>query len=170
MLNFENIKKKKLRISEYLFLVNMLNWQPHFWKWWLYIIQLFAYVSVSVWPRGRLFRWWESAAGLKSGAPGSFSLHTFFLSKLVLIDRQTFCPFSVRVQCGCLVNEVDFKDYNQRGDITDHMCQRRWANLPGSWCQKDIFCFLAVLIYHRAIQIRVTAPQGWLKPHNVYDR
>jgi len=52
-------------------------------------------------------------------------LYIHFSSKLVLNDRQTFCPFPVRVQCGCLVNEVDFKDYNQRGDITDHMCQRR---------------------------------------------
>lgn len=42
-------------------------------------------------------------------------LYVHFFSQLVLIDRQTFCPFSVRVQCGCLVNEVDIKDYNQRG-------------------------------------------------------
>lgn len=65
-----------------------------------------------------------------------------FFSLVVLIDRQTFWPCSARVQCGCLVNEVDLKDYNQRGDITDHMCQRRWPNLPGSWCQKNIFCAL----------------------------
>lgn len=138
---------------------NMLNWQPYFWKLWLYM-QLFAYVDVD-------FLGDEKVQLVSSlGLLDHFLYIHFF--KQVGVDWQA--NFSVRVQCGCLVNEVDFKDYNQRGDITDHMCQRRWVNLPGSWCQKIFFCFLAVLIYHRAIQIRVTAPQGWLKHSNVYDR
>ncbi len=50
-------------------------------------------VFVSVWPRARLFRGWESAAGLKSGAPGSFSLHAFFSASWCWLTGKLSAPF-----------------------------------------------------------------------------
>lgn len=43
----------------------------------------------------------------------------------MLTDSRAARPCSARVQRGCLANEVDYRDYNQAGNIRVLMCQSR---------------------------------------------
>lgn len=70
---------------------------------------------------------------------GLFLPDALCLKKKVLTDSWAPGPYSARVQCGCLANEVDHRDYNQTGNISVLMCQSRRENLPVLQCQSELF-------------------------------
>lgn len=91
---------------------------------------------------------------------GLFLPDALCLKKMVLIDSWAPGPYSARVQCGCLVNEVDYRDYNQTGNISGFMCQSRQENLPVSRSQNGLLSFQLVHIHHPATQTHVTVSPG----------
>lgn len=70
---------------------------------------------------------------------GLFLPDALCLKEKVLTDSWAPGPYSARVQCGCLANEVDYWDYNQTGNISVLMCQSSWENLPVLQCQRGLF-------------------------------
>lgn len=70
---------------------------------------------------------------------GLFLPDALCLKKKVLTDSRAPGPYSARVQCGCLANEVDHRDYNQTGNISVLMCQSRRVNLPALQCWSELF-------------------------------
>lgn len=82
---------------------------------------------------------------LRRGRAGLFLPDALCLKKKVLTDSWAPGPYSARVQCGCLANEVDYRDYNQTGNISVLMCQSSWENLPVLQCQRGLFSFRLVL-------------------------
>lgn len=103
----------------------------------------------------RLFKSSRERAGL-------FLPDALCLKKKVLTDSWVPGPYSARVQCGCLANEVDYRDYNQTGNISVLVCQSRWENLPVLQCQSELLSFQLVHIYHTTTS-RVTVSPRWLK-------
>lgn len=81
---------------------------------------------------------------LQRGRAGLFLPDALCLKKKVLTDSWAPGPYSARVQCGCLANEVDYRDYNQTGNISVLMCQSSWENLPVLQCQSGHFSFRLV--------------------------
>lgn len=70
---------------------------------------------------------------------GLFLPDALCLKKKVLTDSWAPRPYSARVQCGCLANEVDYRDYNQAGNISALMCQSRGGNLPVLQSRSEVF-------------------------------
>lgn len=72
----------------------------------------------------------QSAHKLQRGRAGLFLPDALCLKKKVLTDSRAPGPYSARVQCGCLANEVDYRDYNQTGNISVLMCQSAQEKPP----------------------------------------
>lgn len=94
---------------------------------------------------------------------GLFLPDALCLKEKVLTDSWAPGPYSARVQCGCLANEVDYRDYNQTGNISVLMCQSGWENLPVLQCQSELLAsdrFMFTIQQHRAVS---QSPQGGFK-------
>lgn len=76
---------------------------------------------------------------LQRARGGLFLPDALYLKKKVLTDSWAPGPYSARVQCGCLANEVDYRDYNQAGNISVLMCQSRQGKPPGVAVSKWAF-------------------------------
>lgn len=85
------------------------------------------------------------------------------LKKEVLTDSWAPGPYWGRVQCGCLTNEVDYRDYNQAGNISLLICQSSGESLPVLQCQSELFSFRLVHVYHTAMQTHVAESPGQFK-------
>lgn len=84
-------------------------------------------------------RRFTSSGGVEAGL---FLPDALCLKKKVLTDSWAPRLYSARVQCGCLANEADYRDYNQAGNIRVLMCQSGWENLPVLLDQRKIFSFV----------------------------
>lgn len=81
----------------------------------------------------------QAAHKLQRERAGLFLPDALCLKKKVLTDSWAPGPYSARVQCGCLANEVDYRDYNQAGNISVLMCQSREGKPPSAPVSKWAF-------------------------------